>query len=80
LLDFLIGYRGKAAILTFRPLIEELLDPSNLEKESNVRVDALLLKKEVVCLMELLESEFLLRKLAQVHHQFAWYIKLNASS
>lgn len=66
--------------MAFGPFIQELLDPSDLKKESNVRVDALLLKKEVMSLMEFLESEFLLRKLAQVHDEFAWNIKLNASS
>jgi len=53
--------------LAFGPFIQELLDPSDLKKESNVRIDTLLLKKEVMSLMEFLESEFLLRKLAQVH-------------
>lgn len=32
LLDFLIRNRGKAAILTFRPFIKELLNPSDLKK------------------------------------------------
>ena len=80
LADLLFRNRREAAVLPFGPLVEELLYPSDLKEKSDVRVDAFLLEKEVMGLVELLESEFLLRELAQVHDQFARNIEFDSSS
>lgn len=71
---------GGQALLAFRSTVNQLPHPSRLQQKGNIWIYSFLLKQEVVCLLEVLESKGILRELAQVHYQLAGHVELDTTA
>lgn len=70
--------RSEVPLLVLWPAVEELANPSNLEKQGDVRIYSFLLEQEIMRLLEVLESQVILGQLAQVHDELAGHVELDS--